>query len=134
MKRFAFLPLLLIAAAAPAANAPGPDTPASLMAGYAAEAGAAPSAERGAAFFAATHVGGKPDTPSCSTCHTADPRAEGRTRAGKAIEPMAVSRNPTRYTDLKFVEKWFGRNCDSVLGRACTAGEKADFIAYMSSL
>jgi len=134
VKRLAFLPFMLIAAAAPAANAPGPDTPASLTARYAAEAGAAPSAQRGAAFFAATHVGGKPDTPSCSTCHTADPRAEGRTRAGKVIEPMAVSRNPTRYTDLKFVEKWFGRNCDSVLGRACTAGEKADFIAYMSSL
>lgn len=134
MKRLAFLPLLMIAAAAPAAKTPGADTPASLMARYAAEAGTAPSAERGAAFFAATHTGGKPDTPSCSTCHTANPRAEGRTRAGKAIEPMAVSVSPTRYTDLKFVEKWFGRNCDSVLGRACTAGEKADFIAYMNSL
>lgn len=134
MKRLAFLPLLLIAAAAPAANAPGPDTPASLIARYAAEAGAPASAERGAAFFAATHVGGKPDTPACASCHTANPRAEGRTRAGKPIEPMAVSVSPTRYTDFKFVEKWFGRNCDSVLGRACTAGEKADFIAYMNSL
>ncbi len=133
MRRLAFLPMLLLAAAAPAAG-PGPDTPAGLIAGYAAEAGAPASAERGSAFFAATHAGGKPDTPSCTSCHTANPRDVGRTRAGKAIEPMASSVNPARYTDKAFVEKWFGRNCDSVLGRACAPGEKADFIAYMSSL
>jgi len=121
--------MMLIAGAAPAA-----DTPASLLAGYAADAGAAPSAERGRAFFQATPVGGKPDTPSCATCHTADPRAAGQTRAGKPIEPMAVSVNPKRLTDLAFVEKWLGRNCDSVLGRPCTSGEKADVVAYLAGL
>ncbi len=102
---------------------------------YASEAGVTTfSPERGKAFFEAKHAGGKPATPSCSTCHGMAPREAGRTRAGKVIEPMAVSANPERFTDPAFVEKWFGRNCDSVLGRACTAAEKGDFITYLSSL
>jgi mono/diheme cytochrome c family protein len=105
-----------------------------LIADYAKEAGAAASADRGKAFFHASQTGGKPDTPSCTTCHTADPRQPGKTRAGKAIDPMAVSVTPSRFTDKAKAEKWFARNCDSVLGRACTAGEKADFIAYLNSL
>ena len=91
------------------------------------------SAERGAQFWQAQHVGGKPDTPSCTTCHTKDPTAEGQTRAGKAIAPMAVSRTPDRFTDAAKVEKWFDRNCNTVLGRACTAAEKGDVITYLSS-
>lgn len=106
-----------------------------ILDGYAKEAGVtAFSAERGKAFFEADHTGGKPASPSCTTCHGTNPRVAGQTRAGKAIEPMAVSANPQRFTDPAFVEKWFGRNCDSVLGRPCTATEKGDFIAYMSSL
>lgn len=91
------------------------------------------SAERGAAFFHATHRGGKPDTPSCTTCHGTSPRAMGKTRAGKPIDPMAVSANPARFTDPKEVAKWFTRNCRSVLGRECTAAEKGDFITFMAS-
>jgi hypothetical protein len=91
------------------------------------------SAGRGQAFFLATHTGGSPETPSCSTCHTRDPTKPGETRAGKAIDPMAVSATPTRFTDLAKVEKWFRRNCQSVLERDCTPLEKGDFIAYMSS-
>jgi hypothetical protein len=89
------------------------------------------SAERGAAFYKATHQGGKPGTPSCTSCHGASPQDTGKTRVGKAIDPMAVSKNPARYTDPENVEKWFGRNCNDVLGRACTAREKGDFITYM---
>jgi mono/diheme cytochrome c family protein len=89
------------------------------------------SAERGAAFYAATQSGGKPDTPSCASCHGASPREQGRTRAGKEIAPMAVSLTPDRFTDPAKVEKWFGRNCNSVLGRDCTSAEKGDFIAYL---
>ena len=94
-------------------------------------AGAPASAARGEAFFKATHTGGKPDTASCTVCHTADPRSTGRTRAGKPIEPMAVSANPARFTDPAKVEKWFRRNCNSVLGRECTAAEKADVVAWL---
>jgi hypothetical protein len=91
------------------------------------------SAPRGATFYAATHPGGKPDTPSCTTCHSASPHQPGKTRAGKDIAPMAVSKTPDRYTDPAKVEKWFQRNCQSVLGRECTAVEKGDFLTFMTS-
>lgn len=90
------------------------------------------SAERGKAFFLA-QPSINPDTPSCSSCHTDNPRNAGETRAGQRIEPMAVSVNPERFTDLAKVEKWFRRNCDTVLKRECTPVEKGDFIAFMSS-
>jgi hypothetical protein len=89
------------------------------------------SAERGATFYRATHKGGKPGTASCTACHGGSPQEKGKTRAGKDIDPMAVSKTPTRYTDREDVEKWFTRNCNDVLGRACTAREKGDFITYM---
>jgi hypothetical protein len=90
------------------------------------------SADRGQAFWTATHTGGKPDTPSCTARHGGDPRAAGVTRAGKPIGPMAVSVAPQRFTDPETVEKWFLRNCKSVLGRECTAIEKGDVITYLS--
>jgi hypothetical protein len=89
------------------------------------------SAERGAAFYTAKHQGGKPNTPSCSSCHGKSPHEKGKTRVGKDIDPMAVSKTPARYTDPENVEKWFARNCNDVLGRPCTAREKGDFITYM---
>jgi hypothetical protein len=89
------------------------------------------SAPRGAAFYAATHPGGKPDTPSCTTCHSPAPHQPGKTRAGKDIAPMAVSKTLDRYTDPAKVEKWFQRNCQNVLGRDCTAVEKGDFLTFM---
>ena len=46
---------------------------------------------------------------------------------------MAVSVTPDRFTDLAKVEKWFRRNCNTVLGRECTPAEKGDFIAFMTS-
>lgn len=92
------------------------------------------SIERGKTFFAATHQGGKPATPSCTTCHTADPKKAGSTRAGKVIDPMAASVNPRRFTDEKEVDKWYRRNCTDVLGRECTALEKGDVMVYLLSL
>jgi hypothetical protein len=89
------------------------------------------SAERGATLYQATHTGGKQGTGSCTVCHGKSPQDTGQTRAGKTIEPMAVSKNPTRYTDKANVEKWFTRNCQDVLGRTCTAEEKGDFLTYM---
>jgi Domain of unknown function (DUF1924) len=87
------------------------------------------AAERGAAFYRATHPDGKQG--SCTSCHGNSPLDRGKTRAGKDIDPMAVSKSPARYTDRDTVEKWFTRNCQDVLGRACTAREKGDFITYM---
>lgn len=91
------------------------------------------SAERGERLFRSRFPDAKPDTPSCAACHTEDPKKSGQTRAGKDIDPMAVSANPTRYTDAAKAEKWFGRNCRNVLGRDCTAVEKGDFITFMLS-
>jgi len=92
------------------------------------------SAADGKAFWTATHTGGKPDAPSCTACHTKNPAASGQTKAGKTIDPMAVSANPQRFTDPAKVAKWFGRNCDTVLGRECTAKEKGDVITYLAGL
>ncbi len=89
------------------------------------------SAERGAALYRATHQG-KSGASSCTSCHGQRPQEKGQTRLGKAIEPMAVSRNAERYTDAATVEKWFLRNCGDVLGRSCTAKEKGDFITFMA--
>ncbi len=111
-------------------------SPKALLQRYAKQAGISVndfSAARGRAFFLARHKGGKPATPSCSTCHTQNPRNAGKTRTGKRIKPMALSRTPGRFSDPKKVEKWFRRNCRSVLGRACTPREKGDFITFMMS-
>ncbi len=88
------------------------------------------SAERGAKLFSQTFSGGKPDISSCTTCHTDSPLSTGRTRAGKVIEPLAVSKTPDRFTDPAKVAKWFKRNCKSVMGRECTAQEKGDFLTF----
>jgi hypothetical protein len=133
VKRIVFAAALSAICAMPVQAAPQD----AVMAALTAEAKAADpgfkgfSADSGKALFLATHQGGKPDTPSCTTCHTNDPRAAGKTRAGKVIEPMAVSVNSQRFTDLEKVNKWFGRNCNSVLGRDCTAQEKGDFATWM---
>lgn len=114
-----------LAAADPARDA--------IIDGFAAEAEMPFSAERGMALFQSKQGGGKPETPICTTCHGASPLNTGETRAGKLIEPMAVSKTPERFTDPKKVHKWFRRNCKSVLGRECTAQEKGDFLIYMLS-
>jgi len=89
------------------------------------------SADRGASFFRTERMHSDGKKVSCSTCHTADPRNQGKTRANKVIEPMAPIVNPQRFTDAAKVEKWFGRNCKDVLERACTAQEKGDYIQYL---
>ena len=91
------------------------------------------SAARGKALFLQAFTGGKPDTPTCASCHGRDPRASGRTLTGKAIDPVAVSMSPARYTDPAKVEKWFKRNCTEVMGRECSAREKGDWLSFMAS-
>jgi hypothetical protein len=118
------LPLFLLLLASVPASAESPRE--RIVADLAAQARAADpgfagfSAARGAAFYKARPGGATPQT-------------SGQTRAGKPIEPMAVSRVAHRYTDPEKVNKWFGRNCESVLGRECTPREKGDFLSYMLS-
>jgi len=89
------------------------------------------SAARGQTLHTQNFTGGKADTPSCTSCHGKDSRSAGRTRTGKAIEPLALSVTPTRYSDPAKVEKWFKRNCPEVLGRECTAQEKGDWLSFV---
>lgn len=123
---------LMVALAAGALRAA---TPAQLVDQYVAEArqgdpAAKASAERGAAFFTRA-----PRDWSCASCHTRDPRATGQhIVTSRSIRPLAPGANPERFTDPARVEKWFRRNCNDVLGRACTAAEKADVIAWLVSL
>ena len=123
----------LVVAALPAAAA----TPAEIQKNFEAAARAsAPgfggfSAERGQKFFSATHG----NDWSCTSCHTATPARPGKhAKTGKEIAPMAPAANPQRFTDAAKVEKWFNRNCNDVVGRACTAQEKGDVLAYLMSL
>jgi hypothetical protein len=89
------------------------------------------SAQRGAAFFKTTH--GR--EWSCASCHTLNPTAAGRhAKTDKPITPLAPAANAERFTRPDKVEKWFRRNCNDVLGRACTASEKGDVLAYLMSL
>ena len=112
-------------------------TPADLLKGYSAEAraqqaGFTPSAQRGAALYTRT-FGVSAKMPACTSCHTADPAKAGRhVVTDKPIKPLAPAANPERFTDLAKADKWFGRNCKEVVGRDCTAAEKADFVAFVT--
>ena len=125
--------LILLAAALALAGPAVAADPAGLLAGYQADArkadaAFAASAQRGEQFFNATHGG----EWSCASCHGNPPVAAGRhAKTGKTIPPLAPAANPQRFADAARSEKWFGRNCNDVLGRACTSAEKADVLAYL---
>ena len=106
-------------------------TPAELLAGYTAQAGAPAQAARGQAFFNSKH--GKDWT--CASCHGAVPTQAGKhASTGKPITTLAPAFNPERFSDPAKVEKWFRRNCNDVADRACTPAEKADVMAWLISL
>jgi len=71
---------------------------------------------------------------SCSTCHTTTLTNKGKhAKTGKLIDPLAPSANAERLTDIKFIKKWFKRNCKWTLGRVCTPQEKGDFLEYIKA-
>ncbi len=106
-------------------------TPAEQLAGYSAQAGSPGNVARGQAFFTQKHGG----EWSCASCHNAPPSTSGRhANTGKVLAPLAPAFNPERFTDARKTEKWFRRNCNDVLNRECSAGEKADVMAYLLSI
>jgi hypothetical protein len=123
-----------LAAAVAIVNLPlaaGAATPSALLDGYRQVAGAAPVPARGQQFFTQGH--GR--EWSCSSCHGAVPTATGRhASTGKPIAPLAPAVSAERFTDAAKSEKWFRRNCNDVVGRECTAAEKADVLAWLSTL
>jgi hypothetical protein len=109
------------------------ETPTQIVARYSAEAGPGFKADaaRGLAF-AARHWGVSDTLAGCTACHTDNPARPGRHAVtGKAIQPLSPTVNPERFSDPAKVEKWFRRNCNEVVGRACTPAEKADFIQFV---
>lgn len=130
MRRAVRFTAALVLAAAGAAGAQA-TTPAEQAAAYAAQAGTAASPARGAQFFTERH--GR--EWACASCHMASPIQAGRhATTGRPIAPMAPAFNPERFTDAAKTEKWFRRNCNDVVGRACTPGEKADVLAWLMTL
>jgi cytochrome c peroxidase len=123
--------MAVLSLAALLATSAGATTAAEQLAAYERMAGAAGQAARGQQFFTQRHGG----EWSCASCHTSQPMADGRhASTGKHIAPLAPAANPQRFTDAAKTEKWFRRNCKDVLGRECTAAEKADVLAWLLSL
>jgi hypothetical protein len=106
------------------------ETPQELLKGYEAKAGKA-STTRGEEFFNKKH--GK--EWSCASCHENPPNHDTKhIVTGKLIKPLAPSANPVRFTDEAKAEKWFKRNCNDVVGRDCTAQEKADVLSWLMTV
>jgi hypothetical protein len=98
------------------------------LAAYVVQSGHPADAERGRQFFTTTH--GR--DWSCASCHSAQPIVPGKhASTGKVIAPMAPAFQPDRFTDNAKTEKWFRRNCNDVVGRECSATEKADVLAWL---
>lgn len=111
-------------------------TPEQLLTSYEAEARsmvkgfAGFSSARGEKFFNSTHGAAW----SCASCHGAAPTAAGKhAKTGKTITPLAPTANAERFTDPAKVEKWFKRNCNDVLARACTPLEKGDVMTFLAA-
>jgi hypothetical protein len=106
-------------------------TAADALAGFTAQAGTAAVAARGQEFFTKTH--GR--DWSCASCHGAVPTQTGKhASTGKPISPLAPAFNAERFTDKAKIDKWFRRNCNDVVGRECTASEKADVLSWLMTL
>ena len=133
MRSLAILGLLLVSFGSHA------ETPQQIRQIYASEAanqqaGFTASAKRGEALFR-QRFALNDKMPACTSCHTDSPLNIGQHAVtGKSVKPLAVATNAERFADAAKVEKWFGRNCKEVVGRACTPAEKADFVTYMSEV
>lgn len=123
----ACLALVLAHGAAHAADT----SPAQQLERFGAQAATPGQAERGRVIFTSRQGG----EWSCASCHGNPPTHPGKhASTGKSIDPMAPAANPQVFTDTAKVDKWFRRNCKDVLQRECSAGEKADVLAYLIGL
>lgn len=106
-------------------------SPAQQLERWSSTAGAPGNAERGRSFFSSRHG----NEWSCASCHGTPPTANGKhASTGRSIAPLAPAFNAKAFTDEAKVDKWFRRNCNDVVGRECSAAEKADVLAYLLSL
>jgi mono/diheme cytochrome c family protein len=110
------------------------DTVDDLLAQYASEAAGPFRASAGEQLFHRQYDSADGAKRACTSCHTNDLRQPGRHAAtGRGIEPLAPSVNTRRLTERDEMEKWLTRNCKWTLGRACTAQEKGDLLAFIRS-
>lgn len=113
------------------------ETPADFLKNFEAEARqgdakfAGFSAQRGQQFFKQTHGG----EWSCASCHTENPAVLGKhAKTGKEVKPLAPATNAERFSSAEKVDKWFKRNCNDVLSRACSPQEKGDVLAWLMTV
>ena len=105
-------------------------TPQELLKSYEAQSSKA-STSRGEQFFNSKH--GK--EWSCASCHENPPNRDSKhIITGKVIKPLAPNVNADQFVDQAKVEKWFKRNCNDVVGRECTAQEKADVLSWLMTV
>ncbi len=105
--------------------------PAAQLERFETEAARRGQAEAGRQFFLTKHG----NEWACASCHGEWPTRSGRhATTGKTLEPLAPAFNPKSLTDTARVDKWLRRNCKDVLSRECSAGEKADVLAWLISL
>ncbi|MFG6447684.1 DUF1924 domain-containing protein [Roseateles sp. BYS180W] len=124
--------LLALGAGLLAVPASAADTSAAAQrARFEAEAGRPGQVQAGQQFFTQRHGA----QWSCASCHGQPPTQQGRhARTDKRLAPLAPAFNPESFTQSSKVDKWFKRNCNDVVSRECSAGEKADVLAYLLSL
>ncbi len=121
----------LASALLPATSQASDTSPAEQLSHWSAQAGTPGNADKGRTFFNTRHGA----EWSCASCHGTPPTAQGKhASTGKPITPLAPAFNTKAFTDSAKVDKWFRRNCKDVLSRECSAGEKADLLAYLNSL
>lgn len=126
-----FLPHAAVAVVALAANVARAAAPSDMLAKYVAQAGRSANPGQGQQLFVSRHG----QQWACASCHGATPTKQGEhASTGKPIAPLAPGFNPERFTDATKTEKWFRRNCKDVVGRECTAAEKADVLAWLITL
>ena len=130
MNRILVLPMLLATASAWA------DTPLRSLVYYSTEAkrnqpGFVADSERGRSFVM-RDWGVSQSLSSCAACHGDQPNNSGRhALTGDPIPALSPTLTPKRFSNPARVEKQFKRDCNDVLGRMCTAEEKADFIKFV---
>lgn len=124
------------------------ETMKSLIANYAGQANAAAvkaktkpvtadefSAETGQKLFMTSRNWEGDEAPSCSACHTTNPKMQGKhASTNKPIKPLAPAANPERFTSVEKVERNFSKHCREIYSRDCDPVEKGHFLTYLMSV
>lgn len=93
------------------------------------------TAEKGRQIYMMSRTWEGDEQPACSTCHTDDPKLEGKHAVSKKpISPLAPTVNAERFTSAEKVEKNFSKHCRELYNRDCTVAEKGHFLTYLLSV